>query len=166
LNSQELRAEIAAAITSVIEEAACYLEEITITPAGKSRIVTVIIDSDSHLNLDQVTVVSRGISEIVEVLPALGDHPFTLEVTSPGVDRPLTQIRHWRKNFGRLVNATMTDGSVKSGRIGETTKDFVEIDGIDVRISDITRALIEIEFKSIKPDDDSDVDGDAAGDKE
>jgi len=103
LNKQELIAAIAAAITPTIQAQRCYLEEVTIVPAGKSRILTVIVDSDTHLNLDQVTAVSREISEITETLEILGDQPFTLEVTSPGIDRPLTVPRHWRKIMVALL---------------------------------------------------------------
>lgn len=152
LNNQELIAEISAAITPAIAAADCYLEEVTITPAGKSRILTVIVDSDSHLNLDQVTVVSRAVSEVVEALPALGDQPFTLEVTSPGVDRPLTQPRHWRKNKGRLINIVLIDGSAAKGRIGESADDSVTIDGKIIELALIKRATIEVEFKSLTAD--------------
>jgi len=145
--------EIAVAITPAIEAAGCYLEEVTLTPAGKRKIMTVIVDGDTNLSLDQVTAVSKEVSAIVEVLPALGDTPFTLEVTSPGVDRPLTKPRHWRKNHGRLINATLvTDKSVK-GRIGDSTEIDVEIDAVKIAFSEIKKALVEVEFKSLKKDE-------------
>ena len=145
--------EIAVAITPAIEAAGCYLEEVTLTPAGKRKIMTVIVDGDTNLSLDQVTPVSKEVSAIVEVLPALGDTPFTLEVTSPGVDRPLTKPRHWRKNHGRLINATLvTDKSVK-GRIGDSTEIDVEIDSVKIAFSEIKKALVEVEFKSLKKDE-------------
>jgi len=145
--------EIAVAITPAIEAAGCYLEEVTLTPAGKRKIMTVIVDGDTNLSLDQVTTVSKEVSAIVEVLPALGDTPFTLEVTSPGVDRPLTKPRHWRKNHGRLINATLvTDKSVK-GRIGDSTEIDVEIDSVKIAFSEIKKALVEVEFKSLKKDE-------------
>ena len=145
--------EIAVAITHAIEAAGCYLEEVTLTPAGKRKIMTVIVDGDTNLSLDQVTAVSKEVSAIVEVLPALGDTPFTLEVTSPGVDRPLTKPRHWRKNYGRLINATLvTDKSVK-GRIGDSTEIDVEIDSVKIAFSEIKKALVEVEFKSLKKDE-------------
>jgi len=145
--------EIAVAITPAIEAAGCYLEEVTLTPAGKRKIMTVIVDGDTNLSLDQVTAVSKEVSAIVEVLPALGDTPFTLEVTSPGVDRPLTKPRHWRKNHGRLINAKLvTDKSVK-GRIGDSTEIDVEIDSVKIAFSEIKKALVEVEFKSLKKDE-------------
>lgn len=150
LNMQELKAAIAESITPVITESGNYLEEVSILPAGKSRILTVIVDSDTHLNLDQVTSVSREISQIVETLEVLGDQPFTLEVTSPGIDRPLTLPRHWRKNHGRLVKATLLDGATVSGRIGQASDTSVEIDQQSIELDQIKKALIEIEFKSLK----------------
>ena len=142
--------EIAVAITPAIEAAGCYLEEVTLTPAGKRKIMTVIVDGDTNLSLDQVTAISKEVSAIVEVLPALGDTPFTLEVTSPGVDRPLTHPRHWRKNHGRLINVTLEDGKVVKGRIGDSTEIDVEIDSLKIAYGAMKRALIEIEFKSLK----------------
>jgi ribosome maturation factor RimP len=145
--------EIAVAITPAIEAAGCYLEEVTLTPAGKRKIMTVIVDGDTNLSLDQVTAVSKEVSAIVEILPALGDTPFTLEVTSPGVDRPLTNPRHWRKNHGRLINVTLHDEKSVKGRIGDSSEIDVEIDSVKIAYAAIKRAVIEIEFKSLKSAD-------------
>jgi len=138
---------ISAAIRPTIEASGNYLEELTITTAGKVKILTVIVDSDSHLNLDQITAVTKEISEIVEGLAELGENAFTLEVTSPGIDRPLTKPRHWRKNFGRLVKITMTSGKDIEGRIGEATEATVLVGDQKVSFEDIKRAVLEIEFK-------------------
>ena len=92
-----VRDRIAQAITPTIEASGAFLEDINLVRAGKKSLLTVIVDGESGLNLDQVTEISRQISEIVEALPELGETPFTLEVTSPGIDRPLTVPRHWRK---------------------------------------------------------------------
>jgi ribosome maturation factor RimP len=142
-----LNEEISAAIRPIIEATGNYLEELTITTAGKVKILTVIVDSDAHLNLDQVTAVTKEISQVIEELPALGETAFTLEVTSPGLDRPLTKPRHWRKNLDRLVKITMTSGQVIEGRIGAATETSVLVDENTVSFEDIKRAVLEIEFK-------------------
>lgn len=142
-----LNEAISAAIRPTIEASGNYLEELTITTAGKVKILTVIVDSDSHLNLDQITAVTKEISEIVEGLAELGENAFTLEVTSPGIDRPLTKPRHWRKNFDRLVKITMTSGKDIEGRIGEATEATVLVGDQKVSFEDIKRAVLEIEFK-------------------
>jgi ribosome maturation factor RimP len=142
-----LNEEISAAIRPIIEATGNYLEELTITTAGKVKILTVIVDSDIHLNLDQVTAVTKEISLVIEELPVLGDTAFTLEVTSPGLDRPLTKPRHWRKNFDRLVKINMASGQVIEGRIGAATETSVLVDENTVSFEDIKRAVLEIEFK-------------------
>ena len=142
-----LNEDISAAIRPIIEASGNYLEELTITSAGKVKILTVIVDSDSHLNLDQITAVTKEISEVIETLEELGDSAFTLEVTSPGIDRPLTKPRHWRKNFDRLVKITMTSGQDIQGRIGEATETTVLVGDQKVSFEDIKRAVLEIEFK-------------------
>ena len=85
-----------------IQRAEFVLEEITVTPVGKRRLISVVIDrEESNPSLDEVTAVSKVISEILDNYSQLGEMPFTLEVTTPGVDRPLTLPRHWKKNIGR-----------------------------------------------------------------
>ena len=143
-----LKDEIAAAITPTIESTGAYLEEVQFVRAGKKSLLTVIVDSESGLNLDQVTEVSRSISEIVESLPAMGSTPFTLEVTSPGIDRPLTLPRHWRKNQNRLVRVVKNDGTVVEGRIANSSETSAIIGESEVNFADIKKALIQIEFKA------------------
>ena len=142
-----LNEEISAAIRPIIEASGNYLEELTITSAGKVKILTVIVDSDTHLNLDQITAVTKEISEVIEALEELGESAFTLEVTSPGIDRPLTKPRHWLKNFERLVKIVMNSGQEIQGRIGETTERTVLVGDQKVSFEDIKRAVLEIEFK-------------------
>ena len=109
--------------------------------------MTVVIDSEKHLTLDEVTVVTKSLSEIVENLSEIGDLPFTLEVTSPGVERPLTLPRHWKKNLGRLINIVLNDGTLINGRIGESTQSEVTVAQKKINFTDIKKATIEIEFK-------------------
>ncbi|CAB4732767.1 MAG: hypothetical protein F2696_02180 [Actinobacteria bacterium] len=142
-----LNETISAAIRPIIEASGNYLEELTITSAGKVKILTVIVDSDTHLNLDQITAVTKEISEVVEGLSEIGDGAFTLEVTSPGIDRPLTKPRHWRKNLDRLVKINMVSGKEIQGRIGEATETTVLIGDQKISFEDIKRAVLEIEFK-------------------
>ena len=145
-------------ITELIEpavtQAGFYLEEVQNTSAGSHRIITCIVDGQTPLNLDQVTVVSRLISELLDSASFMDETPFTLEVTSPGVDRPLTLPRHWTKNLTRLVKVTLQDGTVTIGRLtefNEATATLVEnikgrIKTHQVNFSDIKRAVVEIEF--------------------
>lgn len=134
-------------LTPAISKLGFILEEVKVTPAGKRRIVAVIIDSESrNPNLDEVTVVSRQVSEILDNYSQLGDLPFTLEVTTPGVDRPLTLTRHWRKNVGRLVKITPLEGELFISRIRDLDENSIYLEDREIKLVDIKRAQIEIEF--------------------
>jgi len=141
--------QVAAAITPIIESLGFYVEDIAITSAGKRSMLTVIVDGDTHLSLDQVTVATKAISEIVENLPTLGNNPFTLEVTSPGLDRPLTKPRHWQKNKDRLIKIILNDGKEITGRIKDSTQSAVTVDEQVINFVDMKRATLEIEFKQV-----------------
>ena len=141
--------DISAAITPALEALGFYLEDVTITSAGRRSMLTVIVDGDTHLSLDQVTSATKAIGEIVESIQSLGETPFTLEVTSPGLDRPLTKVRHWQKNINRLVKVVLQDGSEIKGRINEVNEANSVVDEIKVIYSDIKRATLEVEFKPV-----------------
>lgn len=87
------------------------LEDVVVTPAGKRRLVRVVVDRDGGVPLDTVADVSNAIGAVLDESDAFGDAPYVLEVTSPGVDRPLTEPRHWRRNVGRLVRVSVTQSA-------------------------------------------------------
>ena len=149
-----LKDQISELVTPAVSDLGFYLEDVHVATPGSHRIVTCIVDGDASLNLDQVTSVSRVISELLDEAAFLGETPFTLEVTSPGVDRPLTQPRHFAKNVDRLLKIIKLDGSEVIGRILSNTDQDVtltvtvkkETTEQTVSLSDIKRAVVEIEF--------------------
>ena len=140
-------------LTPAVENAGFFLEQVHIANPGNHRIVTCVVDGPKPLNLDEVTVVSRLISELLDETPLIDD-AFTLEVTSPGVDRPLTQRRHWEKNVTRVIAMVFNDGSTLTARLTELREDdatFVEnIKGRMkthiVTLADIKQAQVQVEF--------------------
>lgn len=143
------------------------VEAVEITPAGKRRIVRIAVDKDGGVTLDDVAEATRAVSEVLDSSEVLGELPYTLEVTSRGVDRPLSLPRHWRRNVDRLVKVTLTDDSVVTGRITASDDAGVtlDVDGSarEVGYADIARALIQVEFnrKGRKPSDDEEEEGEA-----
>jgi ribosome maturation factor RimP len=141
-------------ISPAVAEAGFFLEEVQIASPGNHRIVTCVVDGPTPLNLDQVTVASRVVSELLDSASFMGETPFTLEVTSPGVDRPLTQPRHWTKNLTRLIKVTLNTGETIIGRLTEFDGDAAKlVENIKGRIkehsvafADIKRAVVEVEF--------------------
>ena len=146
--------QISQLVTPAVETQGFFLEEVQLVSPGKHRIVTCIVDGETSLNMDQVTSVSRAISELLDEAPFMGETPFTLEVTSPGVDRPLTKPRHFTKNHDRLLKVVKLDGDVVTGRIAANSENEVtltvtgkkEVKEVIVAFSDIKRATVEIEF--------------------
>jgi ribosome maturation factor RimP len=141
-------------ISPAVTQAGFFIEEVQIASPGNHRIVTCVVDGPTPLNLDQVTVASRVISELLDSASFMGETPFTLEVTSPGVDRPLTQPRHWTKNLTRLIKVTLNNGETIIGRLTEIDGDAAKlVENIKGRIkehsvafADIKRAVVEVEF--------------------
>ena len=130
-----------------------FLEEVLVTNPGNHRIVTCVVDGQKPLNLDEVTSVSRLISELLDESPILAE-AFTLEVTSPGVDRPLTKRRHWEKNISRVISMVMHDESTLTARLTELREsDATFVENIKGRmkthiivLDDIVRAQTQVEF--------------------
>ncbi len=135
----------------VISRAGFVLEEITVTPVGKRRLVAVVIDrEESNPSLDEVTVLSKEVSAILDNYSQMGEMPFTLEVTTPGIDKPLVLPRHWKKNIGRLVKITPTQGEKYIARIQSFADNKVTLESKNessvISLSDIAKAQIEVEF--------------------
>jgi ribosome maturation factor RimP len=133
------------------------LEALDVSTAGRRRLIKVVVDADDGVDLDRVAEVSRAVSAALDAHDpdgtALGG-PYTLEVTSPGLDRPLTKPRHWRRAKLRLVTIRTPAGEQFTGRVGHADDDpggGVEllVEGTVQRVGygEIAHAVVEVEFK-------------------
>jgi len=111
-------------ITPVVDGAGYDLEELVVTPAGRRSVVRVVVDREQGVTLDDIAEVSRAVSEVLDANDDGMGRPYVLEVTSPGVDRPLTERRHWQRNIGRLVTVTV-------GPAGGTDEITGRVTGVD-----------------------------------
>ena len=145
-------AQLTELLAPVVSTAGADLEDVSVSKAGKRSVVRIVVDRDGGVSLDDVADVSRVVSEALDELdaqdPAALGASYVLEVTSPGVDRPLTQPRHWRRNTRRLVEATLADGTKVTGRITEATDDGVTFEGSDrvLPYADLVRGTVQVEF--------------------
>lgn len=126
------------------------LEALELTPAGNKRVLRIAVDRDGGVGIDHITDATRALSEVLDSTDIMGAQPYTLEVTSRGVDRPLTLPRHWRRNEGRLVRIRLADDdSSIDGRIAASDDTGVEIVGRTTTrftYDQITSALVQIEL--------------------
>ena len=120
-------ARIADVIRPVVAAAGMDLEAVRVSAAGRRRLLRVVVDSDEGVSLDDAATISRQLSAALDTVAVMGDFPYTLEVSSPGVDRPLTDPRHWRRAVGHLVQVTVTDAGA-SGVSGAITGRIVTAD--------------------------------------
>ena len=126
------------------------LEDVVVTPAGRRRLLRVVVDRDGGIELDLVATVSTAVSAALDAADVMGATPYVLEVTSPGVDRPLTEPRHWRRAATRLVAVTRTDGSSLLGRVSGADDDglTLDIDGAQTSLSwaEVSAGRVQVEF--------------------
>jgi ribosome maturation factor RimP len=129
------------------------LEDVLVRQAGSRRLVQVVVDRDAGLTIDDVAEVARAVSAVLDADDSLVSGAYVLEVSSPGVDRPLTAPRHWRRNVSRLVEARLTDGTVVTGRIAAADDAAVQVDvGGQTRVltyDDVAKAQVQVEFSRI-----------------
>ncbi|MFC5678343.1 ribosome maturation factor RimP [Aeromicrobium endophyticum] len=137
-------------VESTVTSLGLDLEALDLTPAGNKRVLRIAVDRDGGVGIDHITDATRALSEVLDSSEVMGEQPYTLEVTSRGVDRPLTEPRHWRRNEGRLVRLRLEgDDSSVDGRIGASDDTGVEILGRTTTrydYTDITSALVQVEL--------------------
>jgi ribosome maturation factor RimP len=106
------RSRLRTVVEPVVTAAGYDLEDLTVSRAGRRHLVRVIVDGDAGVGLDEVAQISRTVSAALDRAEESGGEllagEYQLEVSSPGVDRPLTLPRHWRRNVGRLVKVAVT----------------------------------------------------------
>ncbi|MEV6298704.1 ribosome maturation factor RimP [Actinoplanes sp. NPDC051861] len=163
------RARVRAVIEPVVEKAGYDLEDLTLSRAGRRHVVRVLVDTDGGISLDDVAVVSREISAALDAAEEAGGEllsgEYQLEVGSPGIDRPLTEPRHWRRNVGRLVAVNGVVGRVVSA--GETGV-VLDVDGAtrELGFAELGPGKVQIEFKRMDEADFGDIDEDENDDED
>ena len=137
-------------LAPVVEAQGLDLEDVVVTQAGKRRQLRVVVDQDGGISLDTVAAVSTAVAAQLDDSDAMGGSPYVLEVTSPGVDRPLTAPRHWRRNRTRLVKVATAEATALEGRLVEVDDDGigVESEGVVTRLGwdRVASGRVQVEF--------------------
>ena len=164
-------AKVASVLEPVVHAAGMDLETVRVSPAGRRRLLRLVVDADGGVGLDQIAEISREVSARLDASGVMGEVPYTLEVSSPGVDRPLTEPRHWRRAQGRLVSVPLAvpDGTASSsitagarrpptieGRVlvaGDTAV-TLEVDGdhLELDYAELGPGRVQVEFGRVAED--------------
>jgi ribosome maturation factor RimP len=151
MNAADTRDRLAEQLTGPIDALGLDLEAVDLTSAGKRRVLRVAIDKDGGVTMDDIADATREVSRVLDDTSVMGEQAYTLEVSSPGVDRPLTLPRHWRRNTGRLVKVNPRDGEAVTGRITSSDDDgaVLDVEGTEHRIAyaDVKKAKVQVEFR-------------------
>jgi ribosome maturation factor RimP len=150
-------ADLVRVLEPVVRAAGMDLESVRVSPAGRRRLLKLVVDADGGVGLDAVAEVSREVSARLDASGAMGEVPYTLEVSSPGVDRPLTEPRHWRRAQGRLVSAPLAvAGGHDQGRKGAsrrppTLQGRILVAGDTSVTLDIDGDQVELDYAELGP---------------
>jgi ribosome maturation factor RimP len=162
----------------VVEEHNLYLEDVEVKVAGSHRTVHVVVDlpedSTGSVGLDVISTISSHLSEAMDSDPEDDDRPYNLEISSPGVSRPLTEPRHWRRNVGRMVEVKPVTGDVVVGRLQDVTATGIRLipqlpvkkgmkpkqgDPLALEFSRIRKGTVQVEFAHLEDEHHDDSEG-------
>ena len=150
MSTEQTRDRLAEVLTEPLSSIGLDVEAIELTPAGRRRILRVAVDKDGGVTSDDLAEATKEVSRLLDDSDVMGEQPYTLEVTSPGTDRPLTHPRHWRRNRSRLVKVATADGGSVTGRVKDSDETSVTLDveGTEqvLAYADVAKARVEIEF--------------------
>jgi ribosome maturation factor RimP len=138
----------------VVTQCDLELEGVEVVPAGRRRVVRLVVDGDGPKGtgptLDQVAEATHAVSAALDASDLTGSAPYTLEVTTRGVGRPLERVSHWRRNRGRLVRVDLASGERLTGRIVSVSEPVARLDvaGVlrEVDLGEVSTAQVQVEF--------------------
>ncbi|WP_026553013.1 ribosome maturation factor RimP [Arthrobacter sp. H20] len=156
---------LTALLLPTVEQHGLFLEAVEIKSAGSERTVNVVVDlpedQTGSVNLDLISDVAHDVSLAMDADPHDHGRPYSLEVSSPGVSRPLTEPRHWRRNVGRMITVRPSKGDDVTGRLLQVTDDAVRLtpqlpvkkgmkpktgEALTLLFTDIRKGTVQVEF--------------------
>lgn len=145
-------------LSTLLEDDTFFIVEVQVSPSKIRPKVTVLIDSDAGISIDECAEISRKLDDLIEA-EELIPHAYTLEVSSPGVDYPLAMPRQFRKNIGRTLRVVLKDGTEKKGQLESVTEEgFVLVEEVKKKkkdqlpvelvfaYTDISKVEVQIKF--------------------
>jgi ribosome maturation factor RimP len=153
------KSQLPGVLTPILAQFDLELEAVEVIPAGKRQLLRVVVDGDGATGtgplLDDLAEASKALSAALDSSDAVGSTAYTLEVSTRGVDRPLERPAHWRRNRGRLVAVTTTDGNGLVGRIVSADEGTVQLEvggsALELALGDVSKALVQVELNRPSP---------------
>ncbi len=149
--------QIAQILSTLLEDDKFFVVDLQVSPSKSNHKVIVLIDSDAGISIDECAIISRKLDDEIFKLELI-EEAYRLEVSSPGVDFPLTFARQYQKNIGRTLKVILLDGTEKLGELTEATADGFTISAkakkkseppvIDsFKYSEVKKSQVQISFR-------------------
>ncbi|GAA5157513.1 ribosome maturation factor RimP [Ornithinimicrobium tianjinense] len=162
MDTRERAAQVTTEVSRTLAGTGVVVDDVSVQQAGRRRLVRVFLARDlsglaegddtstvEPLTLDEVADATRAVSAALDASDAMGESAYTLEVSSPGLDRPLTTRDHFRRNVGRLVAVALTDGGTLDGRLVAVGADGIRLtDNTERQLAweEVAKATVQVEF--------------------
>ncbi|WP_072802110.1 ribosome maturation factor RimP [Rhodococcoides yunnanense] len=151
---------VIALLSDLVHDRGFDLEDVSVVSAGKHSAVRIMVDREEGIDLDTLPALSRDISEAFDAVSDFGEVPYTLEISTPGIDRPLTEERHWRRARGRKIRVELADEKFDA-RVGVLDEGSVTLvfhsKGVlasrVIDIADVVKAVVQVEFSRPKAEE-------------
>lgn len=161
-------AQLVAIVEPILADHGLELDHLAVTPLGRRKLLRITVDGDGPEGrgpkLDDISAASAQISAALDESSAVGNQPFTMEVSSRGVSSPLTEEKHFRRNISRLVKLQLADGTETTARIVSVADGAVETEAGTFSFADLRKAVVQVEMNRSTVDDEEESDADLDGD--
>jgi ribosome maturation factor RimP len=124
-----------------------FLVDLKITPGNQ---ITVLLDADNGITIEKCTVINKALYKFIEESGFFPDGNFSLEVSSPGVGKPLKLLRQYKKNIGRRLEVELEDGTKTEGKLTEVTNESITLEEQEGKGKKMTTKMTTILFNQIK----------------
>ncbi len=136
-----------------------FLVEVKMEAIASKTKILILIDADQGVTIQACAKVSRKVSEELEANEMIGD-AYVLEVSSPGVDFPLSSMRQYQKNIGRELKLTLITSTEVSGKLLELDDEKIKLlvkkkekgkkateEELFIPFAEIKKSIVQVSFK-------------------
>lgn len=155
----DLKDRLEALVLENLPDESHFLVDLQLTSKSNQLLLNILIDADAGLTIDSCAKVSRAVSAEIEALELI-DSAYRIEVSSPGVDFPLSSERQYRKNIGRELKVFLQEGKELKGKLISVSESGIVLEAkmkekgkkavlqeVSVAFEDIKKSVVQVSFK-------------------
>lgn len=154
-----LKETLAELVEKHLPDESHFLVELSMGTKGEQTTLNILIDADQGVTIDTCAKVSRAVSDEIEAKELI-DNAYRIEVSSPGVDYPLSSKRQYQKNIGRTLKVSLEEGKEAKGKLTNVTDQGIVLlvakkekgkkateEETSIPFEDIKKSVVQVSFK-------------------